>query len=73
MSNVLEVNFGEDFVYPELHVDVPLPFRTKATVINAWGTRLRLRSLIAMGHNERRMGGALGVSRSALRVLLTAT
>ena len=40
-----------------------MPFRTKAEVINAWGTRLRLRSLIAMGHNERRMGGALGVSQ----------
>jgi hypothetical protein len=46
-----------------LRTVVPLPFRCTDEVINAWGTRIRLRSLIAMGHNERRLGIALGVTR----------
>ena len=62
--NVLAIAFAQNNVADIDAVRyVPLPFRTKAEVINAWGTRLRLRSLIAMGHNERRMGGALGLSQ----------
>ena len=45
-------------------------FGTKDKVLNAWGTRLRLRSLIAMGHNERRMGGALGVSQQRVTSII---
>jgi hypothetical protein len=73
MSNVLEVEFGPVKllrVHEELAglaeppvTYVPLPLRCADDVINAWGTRLRLRSLIAMGHNTRRMGGALDLSQ----------
>jgi hypothetical protein len=51
--------------------EAPLPLRMDASgVMNAWGTRLRLRSLVAMGHNERRIGGALGVSRGRVTAIV---
>jgi hypothetical protein len=71
MSNVLEVEFAAidmAAIYAEPYV--PEPFRIKDKVLNAWGTRLRLRSLIAMGHNERRMGGALGVSQQRVTSII---
>ena len=39
-------------------------------MINAWGTRLRLRSLIAMGHNTRRMGEALDLSQQKVTAIV---
>ena len=48
----------------------PLPFRCTDEVMNAWGTRLRLRSLVAMGHNERRIGEAIGISREKVTAIV---
>ena len=85
MDNVLEVSFGPldpDVLRirlelaglgdPKLYETVrPEPFRRLPSgVMNAWGTRLRLRSLIAMGHNERRIGAALGVSRARVTAIV---
>jgi hypothetical protein len=64
MRNVLEVEFAPiDAADVNAIPYVPLPFRCTDEVMNAWGARLRIRSLIAMGHSQRRIGIALGVSR----------
>jgi hypothetical protein len=81
MSNVLEVAFapvdvervrlelagaGVEWLAVE-----PLPFRTDlGGGMNAWGTRLRLRSLVAMGHGAIRIGIALGISHQKVTAII---
>jgi hypothetical protein len=80
MSNVLEAEFVPinvkrvqlelDGIGRQWQIVQPLPFRCTDEVINAWGTRLRLRSLTAMGHNTRRMGDALGISQQMVTAIV---
>ena len=80
MSNVLEVPFVPIVIRLELaglgdpkiwqDPEKPLPFRCTDEVMNAWGTRLRLRSLVAMGHNERRIGAAIGITREKVTAIV---
>jgi hypothetical protein len=85
MSNVLAVSFADPaaetrriplelagLADPEIWQvpERPLPFRCTGEVMNAWGTRLRLRSLVAMGHNERRIGVAIGISREKVTAIV---
>jgi len=87
MDNILEVSFtpvptgAEREILlqlagfgPEPVTVTPLPMsRPLGAAMNAWGTRLRLRSLVALGFNELRIGVALGVTRERVTTVVNGT